>query len=93
MKGRAGWYARGGVLCLIGLLAVGYVSFNVGLDRSYTSCRLSNDVIVCNCVQDGYLEEKNIFTEAPVFSLFLGHSDRWFAQHMASVYSDCDYKA
>lgn len=85
----AGWLARGGVLVLIALLVVGYVRFNITLDNQYAVCRESNDEATCTCWFEGYTAERNIFTEAPVFSWFVGMSDRAFAQYESSLLLRC----
>ena len=89
MNDRTAWLARGGVLCLIALLAVGYVRFNIGLDDAYATCRQDNDVVACDCWRDGYTSERNIFTQAPVFGAFMGLSGPAFDDHMADVASTC----
>lgn len=93
MNGRAGLLARGGVLCLIALLAVGYVRFNVGVDAAYATCREANTQAECECWLAGYSANRTIFTEAPVFGLVLGVDDAEFDTRMQAVSNACGMTA
>ena len=93
MNDRAALLARGGVLCLIALLAVGYVRFNIGVDAAYATCRDTNSQADCECWLDGYTANRNIFTQAPVFGWVMGPSEAEFEGHMRDVSAACGLAA